>query len=63
MTATRTHRRLTTTVNLPVVVAEFRLPKIHLTSMPLRVPGRGDLAEAVSVIRARLPSPVRPYPR
>lgn len=50
------HRR-TATVNLPFVTAEFRAPEIHLPSLPVRAPDRGDLSHAVSAIRTRLPSP------
>lgn len=47
----------TATVHLPFVTAEFRAPDIHLPSLPVRMPGRSDLTDAVSAIRSRLPSP------
>lgn len=47
----------TATVHLPFVTAEFRVPDIHVPSLPVRVPGRNDLSAAVSSIRSRLPSP------
>ena len=45
----------TATVHLPFVTAEFRAP--DLPSLPVRLPDRGDVTDAVAAIRSRLPSP------
>lgn len=55
MTTTPPPRRRTATVNLPFLTAEFRAPEIRLPS--IAIPDRGDLTDAVSALRARLPSP------
>lgn len=47
----------TATVHLRFVTAEFRVPHIHLPSLPVHIPDRHELSSAVSSIWSRLPSP------
>lgn len=55
----KAQQRRTATIELPFVTAEFRVPDLHLPSMP-SIPVeaiRSDVSRGVSEIRALLPSP------